>query len=158
MSPGHRKRSATLWQSIPPALKITGAACLVVLVAVTLFLHGRHPATSPPGVRPPDLPPAGKAFDKIVATLAPIDLVLSQSTLNLKTRRIEGVVTNQSAHAYSDINVSFYLPTRDLKQAETIDISLPAIAPHGSIKFATEPLRPEFKQWSLKEIRGTVRP
>jgi len=150
----HRKRHASAWQTTPRSVKITAGVCLVLLAASLFVLEKRLFKPPPPASALP-LPSAGKAFDKIAAGVKQFDLVLSECSLNLATRRIEGMVTNQSGRGYSDIQVFFYLPSPDMMKAETIAVVIAHLEPHASARFASGPISPQVKEWSMKEIKGT---
>ena len=100
----HRKRRANWWKSMPRQVRIIAVACLGLVVVGGIAIGQRWFKAPPPTAAPPP-PSPGEVFDTIKETMAPIDLVLSKSNLNTATRRIEGVVTNNSERPYSNIQV-----------------------------------------------------
>ena len=150
----HRRRRSNWWNSTPRGVKITAGACLA-LVLVGGSVIGERWFKGPPATAQPPPPKPGEVFDSIKDKMAPIDLVVSKSNLNPTTRRIEGLVTNNSERSYSNVQVSFYLPSRDLSEAHIATATIRGLGPHGSAKFATEPLDPDLKQWLLRDIKGT---
>jgi len=145
----HRRRRSTVWKRTPKLVKFALGVCLVAL-GVSAFLLERRSVQQLPTTPTPD-----KTFDKLVAMVPKIDLVLSEASLNLKTRAIEGVVTNTSAHAYSDIEITFFVLASDETSSDTLSVSIANLAPHGNSAFVTQPLGNGARTWSVKEIKGT---
>ncbi len=150
----HRRRRSNWWKSTPRGVKVTVVACLALVMVGGFVIEQRWFKDPPPTSVPPP-PNPGEVFDAIKEKMAPIDLVLSKSSLNATTKRIEGLVTNNSERPYSNIQVSFYLPNRNMADSEVATVTIERLGPHDSARFATDPLNPDLKEWSLRDIKGT---
>jgi hypothetical protein len=154
----HRRRRSSAWKRTPLWVKITVGTCLGLLI-LGLFSqdwlreHGWLKGGRTVQREPPRHIAAGQAFDAITAKLPAFDLVLSKSELNEKTRRIEGVITNQSGREHADISIVF----ADLMARDTATVTIPKLGTHASVPFATDPLPPEVRGWQLKRLVGTPR-
>jgi hypothetical protein len=158
----HRRRQLSLWQKTPKGIKITVGICLVLL-AISIAIGGslirwsqsRQESVVPAEPKKKPRIDPGKAFDEVANGLRPFDLVLSGTKLNPATRRLEGTVTNKSDRTYTDIKITFALPSADLRaQGQTI-VTVAKLAPQGRAKFTSDVLPNEVKQWALINTRAT---
>src|SRR5262249_33516431 len=131
-----------------------GALCLV-LVAVSIATGNRviewsqnQFAANPEPPKRTRIDP-GKAFDEVAAKIRPFEIELSGTKLNPATRRIEGTVINKSDRAYTDIEIIFALPTRDLSAQDQTIVMVDRLAPRGSAKFVSDVLPKDAHQWAL---------
>ena len=142
----HRRRRSTVWKRTPAQSKLIVGACLV-LVGLSIFALQRR------WFKPRPNEPIYNVVDRLLAKLPTADLVLSKSSLNLQTRCIEGVVTNNSAKAYSNVQVTFFILSGDVTSSSEMDINIASLAPHASVPFVTGPLDPGVT-WSVQEIKA----
>jgi hypothetical protein len=160
----HRRRHTSAWQRIPRWVKISVAVCLVLLT-ISLMLRDRimdlakNRRQSGTGQQAESIRASrrevGKALDSMMSTLKPVDLELSEASLNFETRRIEGVATNKSEHPYSDIRITFALPTADLTAQDSEIVTIARLGPHASARFASDPVPTGVRQWAVVGITGT---
>jgi hypothetical protein len=160
----HRRRRSSAWQRTPKWVKISVAVCLGLL-AISLLLQDwimdlakrRHRTSPSEAVQASKAARVqmGKAFDSITSKLAPIDLELTGTTLNRKTRRIEGQAINKSDHAYTDIQITFALPSRDQTAQDWSIVAVARLEPHTSARFASDPLPNGVREWAFVGITGT---
>jgi hypothetical protein len=87
--------------------------------------------------------------------MKPFDLELSGTTLNEKTRRLEGTVWNKSDRTYTDIKIKFALPSADLRAQDSTTVIVARLAPNASAKFVSDPLPEGVQQWALIDTTGT---
>jgi hypothetical protein len=162
----HRRRHSTAWQRTPKWVKISVAVCLVLLTISLLeqdrimdLAKTRRETGTGQAVEPARAPRVdiGKAFDSITSKLSTIDLELTGTSLNFKTRRIEGAVVNKSEHPYSNIRVTFALPSADFSAQDQTIVTIAKLAPHASSRFVSDVVPDEVRQWALVEITGTPR-
>jgi hypothetical protein len=152
----HRRRHSTFWKRTPKWVKIVVGACLaavIALIAIEQTYRAEHLRALAP--KPPPAP--GETFDKILSQNPQFDLVVTEAALNPKSRRIEGLVKNNSDRPYADVRISFYLPSRDLTTAHTAAVTIPMVGPRATANFSSEPLGEDFRQWTVERITGTPR-
>jgi hypothetical protein len=160
----HRRRHSSAWRRTPRWVKISVAVCLILL-AISLLLRDRimemarirRPSAasqSAESVRARRLEVA-KALDSMTAKLGPIDLELTETSMNFGTRRIEGVAMNRSGHPYTDIRITFALPTADMRAQDSAIVTIDRLEPHASARFVSEPVPSWVRQWSFVGITGT---
>jgi hypothetical protein len=99
----------------------------------------------------------GRTLDAMTSNLAPIDLELSGTSMNFETRRIEGIAVNKSGHPYSDIRITFALPTADMTAQDSEIVTIARLDAHTSARFVSDPVRPGVRQWALVGITATPR-
>ncbi len=157
----HRRRRQNVWQKMPKAMKMAIGVCLV-LVAVSIATGNRviewsqnRFAAKPEPPKKPKINP-GKAFDQVAAAIQPFDMELSGTKLNPVTRRIEGTITNKSDRAYTDIEMIFALPSRDLSAQDQTIVIVDRLGPRGRAKFISDVLPKDVHQWAL--IRTSAKP
>jgi hypothetical protein len=152
----HRRRRVGLWKSIPLWVKATVLLCLLVVALIPVIWDKLPRRTAPVAANPASAAVArpDPALDEVLAE-ARADLALTESAMNQKTRRIEGIVSNSSDRLYTDVVVSFYLADHKLNNTSPVSAVVSKLGPHESARFATEPIAVEFKQWIVKRISGT---
>jgi hypothetical protein len=151
----HRRRRVGLWKATPIWVKAVIGVCLL-FVAAFPYIKDRWPEklsrSAPPRTANA---PENRAIDKMIAEIPKVDLVLTQSALNTKTRCIEGIVTNGSNRLYTDIAISFYHTSSDQTASWLAYAQVDRLDPHQSANFATPPVRQDLNHWVVKNIRGT---
>jgi hypothetical protein len=158
----HRRRRLSAWQKTPKQLKIAIAACLGVLaisLAVSHWIIGWSQSRSESKlpsepVKVPSLK-AGTAFDEVASRLQPFDLELSGTALNPATRRIEGTVRNKSQRTYTNIRITFALPSPDLRAQDQTTVVVDKLDPQAKAKFASDVLPKSVRQWALINTTAT---
>jgi hypothetical protein len=148
----HRRRRLSIWQKTPNWMKITLAVCLgLVLISIRFWSEKGEPAL------PPDKPKLtpGQAFDQATANLPALDLELSGTSLNPKTRRIEGTVLNKSDKTYLDVKILFALPSSDFTAQDQTTVSIPRLEPKASARFSSDVLPKDSHEWALINTTGT---
>lgn len=160
----HRRRHSSAWQSTPTWAKISVAVCLGLLSSSLLLQDrimdlaknrrqgGAGESEESVGARRLEV---GKALDSMTSKLSPIDLELTGTTMNFATRRIEGLAVNKSEHPYSDIRITFVLPSDDLNAQDSSIVTIDRLAPHASARFVSDPVPPGVRQWVFAGITGT---
>ncbi len=150
-----RKRKTSLWQDIPIGVKIAAALCLVFLATFLIINRNRVPDEPVVVVKP--RVSAGEAFDRVMARIPKVDLVLSRSEMNPATRRIEGVLTNTSDRRYSNIEITFFTSANGLRDGVDTVVRVAQLEPHSEASFSTDPIDPRLREWAVKSIQGTPR-
>jgi hypothetical protein len=160
----HRRRRMSVWQKTPKGVKISVAVCLALL-AISLatgnwiieWSQNRFASKPSQPVEPAKNPrlTAGKAFDEVATGLRAFDLELSGTALNRVTRRIEGTVTNKSQRTYTNIKITFALPSSDLVAQDQTTVTVSRLAPQGRAKFASDVLPNGVHQWALINTTAT---
>lgn len=152
-----RRRHSSIWQNIPQGLKIAAGLCLVFLAVVLWINRNRTPAEPELKAVKPKIT-AGEAFDKVISNSPKqIDLVLTKAALNPATSRIEGVVTNTSERAYSNVEIVFFTSLSDLTKGTTTVVRLARLEAGGNAAFATDPVDRRTKEWAVQSIGGIRR-
>jgi hypothetical protein len=162
----HRRRRQSAWQKTPRRVKITVAVCLA-LVAVSIaagsWIISWSQKRVPPKanqlamlpVKDPRITP-GKAFDVVASSLPSFDLQLSGTTLNPATRRLEGSVFNKSERAYTNVRITFALPSADLVAQDSTTVAIPKLAPGARAKFVSDALPQGVRQWALINVTAVA--
>jgi hypothetical protein len=158
----HRKRRSSAWQRTPNWVRVSVAVCLGFLM-VSLLLRDRimdlarsrrQSGQEDESIRASRME-VGKVLDSMMSKLKPVDLELSEASLNFETRRIEGMATNKSEHPYSDIRITFALPTADLTAQDLAIVTIARLGPHASTRFVSDPVPAWVRQWQMVAITGT---
>ena len=132
------------WKAIPKPVKILMGLCLAVLILLPLAWQNGWIRRSPVSIAP-DAPAAQSP------------LVISEATRDRVTRTIQGVVKNNSANAYGEVQVSYYVRDAYGVEAGMVMASIPAIGPNDSKSFQTDPIPQNGSEFVLREVVGTPR-
>ena len=161
----HRKRHGSTWQRIPTPVKMIAAVCLVLLGICYLLqdwviglAKSRRESVA---IQPVDAADSKtraavrQTIESMSANLDPIDLELAGTSLNRSTHRIEGTAVNKSDRPYSDVRITFALPSADLTAQDQAIVTIARIEPHGKARFVSDPIAEDVRQWALVGIKGT---
>jgi cytoskeletal protein RodZ len=145
-----RKSKPTGWQAIPMAIKILGGVAVLVAIAVPFAIRNTRTESRP---KQQTAPAAASAPElSTVPHSSTSDLVISEAHYDTSSRKVKGVIANQSAKAYGEVGIWFSIRGQQMASLGSVQAKVGRVGPSAKVPFETDPLPQGAWNFELNEI------
>ena len=133
------------WKAIPLGVKVLALICLLVLILIPV-------AKQRGGLR------QEKPVENTVTDTGYVPgLVVSEATVDRKSRTVKGIVTNGTDKTMDDVTVTYYVRDDAGAEAGEISAKIGRLAPHQNAHFESTPMDPRGADPVLRYVTGIPR-
>jgi hypothetical protein len=143
-----RKSKPTGWKAIPMPVKVLGGVVLLVAIAVPFALRNIRTDRTPNR----QTAAASIAEPSTVPHSSTTDLVISEAHYDTSSRKVKGVLANQSAKTYGEVGIWFSIRGEKMASLGSVQAKVGRVGGNARVPFETDPLPKGAWNFELNEI------